>query len=160
MLVDHAFTIPLALLWPGGGPCPVRTVPICINTVQHPLPSAARCYKLGQAVGRAIEAWRSDAKVLIVGTGGLSHQLDGARAGFINREFDLMCMDRLIHDPGTLTHYSNKELVRLAGSQGVELLMWLAARGALHSNVAKLHSNYHIPISNTAAAVMLLENAA
>jgi protocatechuate 4,5-dioxygenase beta chain len=160
MLVDHAFTVPMALLWPGGGPWPVRTVPISINTVQHPLPSAARCFKLGQAVGRAIESWRSDAKVLVLGTGGLSHQLDGARAGFINREFDLLCMDKLVRDPEALTQYSNTELVRLAGTQGVELLMWLAARGALHTGVTKLHSNYHIPISNTASGVMLLENAA
>lgn len=160
MLVDHAFTIPMALLWPGRKPWPVRTVPISINTVQHPLPSAARCFKLGQSVGRAIESWREDAKILIVGTGGLSHQLDGARAGFINRDFDLMCMDRLVRDPGALTRYSNTELIRFAGSQGVELLMWLAARGALHTGVRQLHSNYHIPISNTAAAVMLFENAA
>jgi protocatechuate 4,5-dioxygenase, beta chain len=160
MLVDHAFTIPMALLWPGGGPWPVRTVPISINTVQHPLPSAARCLKLGQAVGRAIESWREDVKVLVVGTGVLSHQLDGARAGYINRDFDLLCMDRLVHDPGALARYSNLELVRLAGSQGVELLMWLAARGALHASVTQLHSSYHIPISNTASAVMLLENAA
>jgi protocatechuate 4,5-dioxygenase, beta chain len=160
MLVDHAFTIPMALLWPGGGPWPVRTVPICINTVQHPLPTAARCFKLGQAVGRAIETWRSDAKVLVIGTGGLSHQLDGERAGFINRDFDLFCMEKLVRDPEALTRYTNTELVRLAGSQGIEILMWLAARGALHTGVTRLHSNYHIPISNTAAAVMLLENAA
>jgi protocatechuate 4,5-dioxygenase beta chain len=160
MLVDHAFTIPMALLWPGDGLRPVRTVPISINTVQHPLPSAARCLKLGQAVGRAIEGWHEDAKVLIVGTGGLSHQLDGARAGYINRDFDLLCMDKLVRDPEALTCFSNTELVRLAGSQGVELLMWLAARGALHPEVEMLHSNYHVPISNTASAVMLLENAA
>jgi protocatechuate 4,5-dioxygenase beta chain len=173
MLVDHAFTVPMALLWPagdravsegtpsGGGPWPVRTVPIAINTVQHPLPSAARCLKLGQAVGRAIESWRPDAKVLVLGTGGLSHQLDGTRAGFINRDFDLLCMDKLVSDPECLTRYSNAELVRLAGTQGVELLMWLAARGTLHTGGArKLHSNYHIPISNTASGVMLLENAA
>jgi len=160
MLVDHAFTVPMALLWPGGGPWPVRTVPISINTVQHPLPSAARCFKLGQAVGRAIESWSRDSKVLVLGTGGLSHQLDGARAGFINREFDLLCMDKLVRDPEALTQYSNTELVRLAGTQGVELLMWLAARGALHTGVRQLHSNYHIPISNTASGVMLLENAA
>jgi protocatechuate 4,5-dioxygenase beta chain len=89
-----------------------------------------------------------------------AHQLDGARAGYINRDFDLMCVDKLVNEPETLTHYSNTELVRLAGSQGVELLMWLAARGALHGSVTKLHSNYHIPISNTASAVMLLESAA
>ncbi len=159
MLVDHAFAIPMALLWPGGAGCPARTVPISINTVQHPLPTAARCFKLGQVIGRALEQYDDDARVLILGTGGLSHQLDGARAGFINRDFDLLCMDRLVQAPRALTCYTNTELVRLAGSQGVELLMWLAARGALHESVAMLHRNYHIPISNTAAAVMLLENA-
>jgi protocatechuate 4,5-dioxygenase beta chain len=160
MLVDHAFTVPMALLWPGGGPWPVRTVPIAINTVQHPLPSAARCLKLGQAVGRAIASWRPDARVLVLGTGGLSHQLDGTRAGFINRDFDLLCMEKLVRDPEALTRYSNTELVRLAGTQGVELLMWLAARGTLHTGARELHSNYHVPISNTASGVMLLENAA
>ncbi len=159
MLVDHAFAIPMALLWPGARPCPVRTLPIAINTVQFPLPSAARCLKPGAAVGRAIESYDADERVLIVGTGGLSHQLEGPRAGFINKEFDLMCMSKLVHDPQALTCYSNAQLVELAGSQGVELLMWLAARGALHANASKVHSNYHIPISNTAAGLLVLENA-
>jgi protocatechuate 4,5-dioxygenase beta chain len=157
MLVDHAFTVPLELLWPGG--CPVRTVPVCINTVQFPLPSAARCYKLGQAVGRAVEAWDADARVVVLGTGGLSHQLDGQRAGFINKEFDLMFMEKLASDPLWATRYSILDLVELTGTQGVELVMWLAARGALLGDVTTLHSNYHIPISNTAAGLMLMENA-
>ena len=160
MLVDHAFAIPMSLLWPGGESWPVRTVPIAINTVLHPLPSPARCLALGQAIGRAVEAYDADVKVLILGTGGLSHQLDGQRAGFINKEFDLLCMDALARDPETLTRYSIRDLVELAGTQGVELLMWIAARGALAGDVVKLHSNYHIPISNTAAGLMLLEKAA
>jgi protocatechuate 4,5-dioxygenase beta chain len=134
------------------------TVPIAINTIQHPLPSAARCFKLGQAVGRAIEAFPQDLQVVILGTGGLSHQLEGTRAGFINKEFDLMCMDKLVSDPTTLTRYSNTQLVDLAGSQGVEILMWIAARGALTGRVSSVHSNYHIPISNTAAGLMVMEN--
>jgi protocatechuate 4,5-dioxygenase beta chain len=158
MLVDHAFTLPMALLWPDQQ-WPVRTVPVCINTVQFPLPSAARCYKLGKAIGRAIEAWPGEAKVLVLGTGGLSHQLDGERAGHINRAFDLRFMDSLIgNDPQWATRFSINELVREAGTQGVELLMWLAARGALTGKVSQLHRNYHIPISNTAAGLMLLEN--
>jgi protocatechuate 4,5-dioxygenase beta chain len=158
MLVDHAFTLPMALLWPDQQ-WPVRTVPVCINTVQFPLPSAARCYKLGKAIGRAIEAWPGEAKVLVLGTGGLSHQLDGERAGHINRAFDLRFMDSLIgDDPQWATRFSINELVREAGTQGVELLMWLAARGALTGKVSQLHRNYHIPISNTAAGLMLLEN--
>lgn len=158
MLVDHAFTLPMALLWPDQQ-WPVRTVPVCINTVQFPLPSAARCYKLGEAIGRAVEGWQSDAKVLVLGTGGLSHQLDGERAGHINKEFDLKFMDSLVgDDPQWATKFSINELVREAGTQGIELLMWLAARGALTGKVSELHRNYHIPISNTAAGLMLLEN--
>ena len=157
MLVDHAFTLPLELLWPGQHPCPVRTVPVCINTVQHPLPSAARCLKLGQAIGRAVASWESDARVLMIGTGGLSHQLDGERAGFINREFDLEFLDKLVTDPSWVTQYSILDLVELTGTQGVELLNWLTARAALLGKVRKVHSNYHIPISNTAAGLLGIE---
>jgi protocatechuate 4,5-dioxygenase beta chain len=158
MLVDHAFSLPMELLWPKRAAWPVRTIPVCINTVQHPLPSPARCWKLGQAIGRAIESYPQDAKVVIVGTGGLSHQLDGERAGFINKEFDLMCLDKLVSDPQALTRYTNRQLVELAGTQGVELLMWIAARGALSGEVREVHRNYHIPISNTASGLQVFEN--
>lgn len=157
MQVDHAFTIPMALLWPGDDR-PVRTVPIVINTVQHPLPSAARCLKLGQAVGRGLASYPKDINVVVIGTGGLSHQLDGTRAGFINKDFDQMCLDKLVREPDWIARHTTHDLVELAGSQGVEILNWLAMRGALTGQVAKLHSTYHIPISNTASAVLLLEN--
>ena len=160
MLVDHAFAVPMQLLWPQGAPWPVRTVPVSINTVQHPLPRAARCYRLGQAIGRAIEAYPQDLRVVVVGTGGLSHQLEGKRAGFINRAFDQFCLDRLARDPQSLTHYSGAELVELAGSQGVEILNWIAARAALTGPVVKAHASYHVPISNTASGVMVLERQA
>jgi protocatechuate 4,5-dioxygenase, beta chain len=160
MLVDHAFTVPMSLLWPGGGDWPVKTIPIEINTVQHPLPSPARCFKLGQAIGRAVESYPRDLKVVILGTGGLSHQLDGTRAGFINKPFDLMCLEKLVADPNALTRYSVHELVELAGSQGVELLNWLVMRGALLGRVSQVHRNYHIPISNTATGLLVLENHA
>ncbi len=160
MLVDHAFTIPMALLWPGEGAWPVRALPICINTVQHPLPSAMRCYKLGQAVGRAIESFDEDLRVVVIGTGGLSHQLDGERAGFINKAFDTEFMEKLPAEPLWATRYSVPELVELTGTQGIELLMWLAARGALGRHATAVHSNYHIPISNTAAGLMVMESRA
>ena len=182
MVVDHAFTLPMALLWPSqeaqgrsqasGAPLggrapqgdpggtnhwPVKVVPVCINTVQFPLPSAKRCYALGEAIGRAVRSWNSDQRVLVLGTGGLSHQLDGQRAGFINKDFDLQFMESLLHDPRWATQYSIHQLVEKAGTQGVELLMWLAARGALGEKVRRVHQNYHIPISNTASGLMVME---
>ncbi len=162
MLVDHAFTLPMALLWPGSGGWPVTTVPVCINTVQFPLPSAKRCWALGQAIGRAIASWDSDRRVVVIGTGGLSHQLDGQRAGFINKAFDQKFMASLVDDPTWATRFTTEQLVEQAGTQGIELLMWLATRGALQGArpgaVRQVHSNYHIPISNTAAGLLVLEN--
>ena len=155
MLVDHAFTIPLKLFWPQS-PCPIPAVPVCINTVQFPLPSAKRCYAFGQAIGDAIRSWDSEKKVVVIGTGGLSHQLDGERAGFINKDFDLKFMDSMINDPAWATQFSIHELVEKTGTQGVELLMWLAARAAVPGTLQKIHSNYHIPISNTASGLMAL----
>ena len=156
MLVDHAFTLPMALLYPDQK-WPLRTVPVVVNTVQAPLPSAARCYKLGQAIGRAIASWPHDERVVVIGTGGLSHQLDGERAGFINKDFDLRFMDSLVRDPAWATQFSTVELVELAGTQGVELLNWLVARGTLPEAVRQRHANYHIPVSNTAAGLQVLE---
>ena len=160
MLVDHAFTVPLTLLWPGRDRREVRTVPVALNTIQHPLPSPLRCFKLGRALGRAIESYPEDIRVVVIGTGGLSHQLDGERAGFINKEFDLMCCEKIVNDPLELASYTIHDLVRLAGTQGVELISWLVMRGALGEPVRKVHSHYHVPVSNTAAGLMVLANAA
>ena len=159
MRVDHAFTVPMALLWPGSERR-VKTVPVAVNTVQHPLPTPNRCFKLGQALGRAIASYPEDLRVVVLGTGGLSHQLDGERAGFINKDFDLECLEKIVNDPQALTNYTIHDLVRLAGTQGVELIMWLVMRGALSTRVRQVHRHYHIPVSNTAAGLLLLENAA
>ena len=163
MLVDHACSLPFKLFWPNDEVAPVQIVPININTVQFPLPSAKRVYKLGQAVGEAIASWDSDKRVAVMATGGLSHQLDGERAGFINKQFDLQFLDSMETNPEWATQFSDLELVELAGTQGVELLMWLAMRAALTAagpGVRKVHSNYHIPISNTATGVLALEPTA
>jgi protocatechuate 4,5-dioxygenase beta chain len=160
MLVDHACTLPLKLFWPEGD-CPVTVVPVCINTVQFPLPSAKRVYALGKAVGEAIKSWDSTKKVAVIASGGLSHQLDGERAGFINKAFDLKFLDSLESNPEWATQFSVHELVEQTGTQGVELLMWLAMRAALGaaggSSVRRVSSNYHIPISNTATAALAME---
>ena len=161
MLVDHAVCNPMALLWPGGKPWPVKIVPVEINTVQFPLPSAKRCYQFGQAIGRAIARYPEDLRVVVIGTGGLSHQLDGERAGFINKKFDHEFMESLTTDPTWVTRYSTVELVEKTGSQGVELILWLTARAALGTGKAReVAATYHIPISNTAAGMMLLEPVA
>ncbi|WP_428027916.1 class III extradiol dioxygenase family protein [Altererythrobacter sp.] len=159
MLVDHALSIPFELAWPDVEAWPVKLVPIGINTVQHPLPSAKRCLALGRSVYKALQSWKGDEKIVIIGTGGLSHQLDGERAGFINKEYDEFCMENLSKDPDAMTRDSIHEIVRLAGTQGVEVLNWIAARGALGPGAVERHRNYHIPISNTAAATMVLEPA-
>jgi protocatechuate 4,5-dioxygenase beta chain len=159
MKVDHGFMVPMMTMWPEADTeWPLRTVPIAVNTVQHPVPSAARCYKLGQALGRAIEGYPEDLKVVIFGTGGMSHQLQGERAGFINKPFDTMFMQKVVEDPEALTRLSNTELVAQAGSEGIELIMWLAMRGAMTKGATEVHSHYHIPVSNTAAGVLVLEN--
>ncbi len=156
MLVDHAVVVPFQLCWPGGGDWPVRLVPIAINTVQHPLPSPKRCLSLGRAVGRALQRWGGNERIMVMGTGGLSHQLDGQRAGFINQMYDRFCLDNLPGNVEALTDVSSIDIIEEAGSQGVEILNWIAARGALGETVTELACNYHIPISNTAAATMLL----
>lgn len=159
MTVDHGFAVPMQLMWPERTAWPVRTVPIHVNTVQHPLPTPARCYKFGQALGRAVASWPGKEKVVVLGTGGLSHQLDGERAGFINKPFDLFCMDKIVDEPALLAQYSIADIVELAGTQGPELVHWLMMRGALGEQVKKLHGNYHVPISNTGAGLLLLEAA-
>ena len=158
MLVDHAFTVPLKLFWPDGD-APVA-VPVCINTVQFPLPSAKRCWAMGRTVGEAIAAFDKDLKVVTIGSGGLSHQLEGERAGFINKPFDLKFLDTMIDDPQWATQYSILELVEKTGTLGVELVNWLAARAAASAGpMRQVCRNYHIPISNTAAATQVLEAA-
>ncbi|WLD58472.1 class III extradiol dioxygenase family protein [Salinispirillum sp. LH 10-3-1] len=158
MRVDHGLTVPLSVMWPGHSYQHVKVIPVCINCERHPMPTPARCFKLGQAIARAVASWDSDERVVVFGTGGLSHQLDGERAGFINAGFDEYCMDQIVPNPEALTRYSNDDLVDIAGAQGVELNMWLGMRGALEGGALKvLHRNYHVPISNTGAGLMLIE---
>ncbi|NVJ91752.1 MAG: protocatechuate 3,4-dioxygenase [Methylocystaceae bacterium] len=160
MLVDHGFTVPMSLLWPERGEDQIKTIPFCVNTVQHPIASPKRCLDIGKSLGKAIESYPEDLKVVILGTGGLSHQLDGERAGFINKEFDLECMEKIISDPYHYKDMSIHELVRLAGAQGAEFILWLIMRAAMGETVTKVHSNYHIPISNTGAGLLCIDNAA
>jgi protocatechuate 4,5-dioxygenase beta chain len=167
MDVDHGLTVPLSLMCgkqdpvQGAWPCPV--IPFAVNVVQYPVPSGRRCFQLGQAIRKAVESFDEDLNVQIWGTGGMSHQLQGARAGLINKEWDNKFLDRLIADPAGLSEVDHIEYVREAGSEGIELVMWLIARGAM-ADVAggpapKLaHRFFHVPASNTAVGHLILEN--
>ena len=120
--MDHAFTVPLALLWPGRSRPGLRTVPVCLNTIQHPLPSPMRCFKLGRAIGRAIASYPQELRAVMIGTGGLSHQLDGERAGFINQEFDLTCLEKIVGRSPRARALHDSGPRDLAGTQGVEVI--------------------------------------
>ena len=163
MDVDHGLTVPLSLMCgqPAAWPCPV--IPLAVNVVQYPVPSGRRCFQLGQAIRKAVESYDQPLKVQIWGTGGMSHQLQGPRAGLINKVFDNAFLDRLIADPEGLSRMPHIDYVREAGSEGIELVMWLIARGAM-ADVAGgpkprvVHRFYHVPASNTAVGHLILEN--
>lgn len=164
MDVDHGLTVPLSLMcgkvseWP----CPV--IPFMVNVVQYPVPSGRRCFMLGQAIRKAIETFDKNLNVHIWGTGGMSHQLQGARAGLINANWDNRFLDRLIEDPYGLARVPHIEYVREAGSEGIELVMWLIARGAMDDVAGRpnaprmVHRFFHVPASNTAVGHLVLEN--
>ncbi|TAN26655.1 MAG: protocatechuate 3,4-dioxygenase [Castellaniella sp.] len=162
MDVDHGLTVPLTLMCgqPKAWPCPV--IPFAVNVVQYPVPSGRRCFELGRAIRRAIESYDEPLNVQIWGTGGMSHQLQGPRAGLINKEFDNAFMDQLIANPAAQAEVPHVNYVREAGSEGIELVMWLIARGAL-ADVAGgpaprvAHRFYHVPGSNTAIGHLILE---
>ncbi len=164
MDVDHGLTVPLSLMCgqPQAWPCPV--IPFAVNVVQYPVPSGQRCFNLGKAIAKAVSSFDADLNVQIWGTGGMSHQLQGPRAGLINKQFDNTFLDRLIADPAGLAQMPHIDYVREAGSEGIELVMWLIARGAM-SDVnggaavpSVKHRFYHVPASNTAVGHLILEN--
>jgi protocatechuate 4,5-dioxygenase beta chain len=165
MDVDHGLTVPLNLLCGSPAQWPFRVIPFAVNVVQYPVPSGRRCFSLGQAIRRAVESYDEPLRVQVWGTGGMSHQLQGPRAGLINREWDNAFLDRLIADPAGLSAVPHIEYVREAGSEGIELVMWLIARGAM-ADVAGgpaprvVHRFYHVPASNTAVGHLVLEDTA
>jgi protocatechuate 4,5-dioxygenase beta chain len=156
MDVDHGLTVPLSLMFGQPESWPVKVVPLAVNVIQYPPPTGNRCYALGEAIRRAVESFPEDLNVQIWGTGGLSHQLQGPRAGFINREFDASFLDRMTADPEGLRKVPHREYLREAGSEGIEMVMWLIMRGALGEDVTELHRHYHVPASNTALGHLVL----
>jgi protocatechuate 4,5-dioxygenase beta chain len=158
MEVDHGLTVPLSLMFGQPQAWPCRVIPFAVNVVQYPPPSGRRCYELGKALARAVESFDEDLNVQIWGTGGMSHQLQGPRAGLINREFDTRFLDRLVNEPEALAAMPHIDYLRDAGSEGIELVMWLIMRGALSAQVREVHRFYHVPASNTAVGHLVLEN--
>lgn len=158
MEVDHGLTVPMNLLFGkvDKWPCPI--IPIAVNVVQFPPPTGNRCFNLGKAIRKAVESYPKDLKVMIFGTGGMSHQISGPRAGLINSHFDKNFLDGLTGDPVALTKMRHVEYMREAGAEGVEMVMWLVMRGALNENVKEVRRFYTVPASNTAVGHIILDN--
>jgi protocatechuate 4,5-dioxygenase beta chain len=160
MDVDHGLTVPLSLMFgqPAAWPCPV--IPLAVNVVQYPPPTGHRCYMLGKAIRRAIDSFHQPLRVAIFGTGGMSHQISGQRAGLINSKFDHAFLDKMSKDPEAAVKIPHIEYVREAGAEAIELVMWLIMRGALDERTKEIYRFYHVPASNTAVGHIILENAA
>ena len=158
MDVDHGLTVPLSLMFGQPEEWPCKVIPLAVNVVVYPPPSGQRCYNLGKALRRAVDSFDEDVNVQIWGTGGMSHQLQGPRAGLINKKWDKEFFDRLVNEPDELAAMPHIDYLREAGSEGVELVMWLVMRGALNRDVKELHRFYHVPASNTAVGHLILEN--
>jgi protocatechuate 4,5-dioxygenase beta chain len=148
MGVEHGFLVPMNLCFKHGpGGWPVASVPLQVNVIQHPLPTGPRCYKLGQAIRKAVESFPGNRRVVVMGTGGMSHQLQGKRFGFMNEAFDQMFLDKIESDPQALAKLSHHELMEQAGAEAVELIMWHVMRGALSLQAKRVHRHYYAPMT-------------
>jgi protocatechuate 4,5-dioxygenase beta chain len=154
--IDHGLHSPLTMMWPTKPDWPGKVIPLVVNVLQHPLPKPIRCYKLGKAIRKAIESFPEDLKVAMVGTGGLSHQMIGERAGFNDEKWDREFLELIEKDPERLAKMTIEDFARLGGNEGAEVIMWLIMRGALRPDAKKLHQNYYLPMT-TAMAVALFE---
>lgn len=158
MAVDHGLTVPLSLMCGQPKEWPFKVIPLCVNVIQYPPPTGHRCYNLGKAIRKAVESFDEDLRVVIFGTGGMSHQLQGERAGMLNKEWDFRFLDNLTRDPEANVRIPHLEYVRETGSEGIEMVMWLTMRGALNDRVEEVYRFHHIPVSNTALGHIILEN--
>ncbi len=160
MEVDHGLTVPLSLMFGQPKEWPCKIIPLAVNVVLFPPPSGKRCFNLGHAIRKAVESYPEDLRVVIFGTGGMSHQISGPRAGLINSDFDRAFLESLATDPSKATNIRHIEYMREAGAEGIEMVMWLVARGALSDNVEEVHRFYTVPASNTAVGHLILEDRA
>ena len=158
MTVDHGLTVPLSITCGQPDEWPFKVIPLAVNVIKYPQPTGNRCYNLGKAIRKAVESWPQDLRVVIYGTGGMSHQLQGERAGLINAGFDNSFLDDLTANPEKLTKIDHLEYMREAGSEGIELIMWLIMRGALSRDAKEVYRHYHVPASNTGAGLIIIED--
>jgi protocatechuate 4,5-dioxygenase beta chain len=158
MDVDHGLTVPLSMMFGQPDAWPCKVIPLAVNVVTYPPPTGNRCYNLGKAIRKAVESFDQDLKVMIWGTGGMSHQLQGPRAGLINSDFDRRFLDLMSTDPEAAARIPHIDYLRQAGSEGIELVMWLTMRGALDKDAREIYRFYHVPASNTALGHMIFEN--
>lgn len=159
MEVDHGLTVSLSVAYGQPDAWPCKVIPLAVNVVQYPPPTGNRCFRLGQAIRRAIDSYPGNERVVIFGTGGLSHQLQAQRAGLINTEWDARFLDLLVNDPEAAARIPHVEYLREAGSEGIELVMWLIMRGAMNPKVDEIYRATHVPTSNTHNGLLVLENA-
>jgi len=157
MDVDHGLTVPLTMMFGAPEAWPCKVIPLAVNVVTYPPPTGNRCWALGEAIARAVASFPEDLDVQVWGTGGMSHQLQGPRAGLINQEWDNRFLDRLEGSTQELRHIQHIEYLRETGSEGIEMVMWLIMRGALGTTTRTLHRHYHVPASNTAVGHIVLE---
>jgi len=158
MQVDHGLTTPMSLLFGQVKEWPCRVIPLAVNVIQYPAPTGHRCFMLGKAIRKAVESFDEDLKVVIFGTGGMSHQIQGPRAGLVNREFDTSFLDGLSRDPEKLAKIPPLEYLVEAGAEAIELVMWLIMRGALGEKAKEVYRFYHVPASSTAVGNIILES--
>ncbi|WP_331774683.1 class III extradiol dioxygenase subunit beta [Sulfurospirillum sp. 1612] len=156
--VDHGLTVPLSILYDQPSEWPCKVIPLYVGVVQYPQPTGNRCYNLGKAIRKAVDSFPEDITVAILGTGGLSHQLQGPRAGLINQDYDQKWLTGLVNDPLTTKDISHTELIRETGSEGIEAIMWLVMRGAMDDKVNEVYRFMHAPVSNTNYSLIILEN--
>jgi gallate dioxygenase len=155
--LDHGCFSPLSMMLPHEPAWPAAIVPLQVGVLQFPIPTARRCYRLGQALRRAIESYPEDLAVAIVATGGLSHQVHGERAGFNNPEWDREFMDLLEEHPAQLVEMTHAEYATRGGMEGAEVIMWLVMRGAMSAHIRRLHRTYYLP-SMTGIATAIYED--
>ncbi len=156
--VDHGCTVPMSILYGKPEVWPMKIIPLYVGVIQYPQPTGNRCFNLGKAIRKAVESYPEDIKVAIIGTGGLSHQIQGPRAGLLNVDYDKKWLDSLIEDPKSIKDISAAELIRETGSEGAESIMWLVMRGAMSEKVKVAHRFSHAPVSNTHYNLLILEN--